>query len=299
MTISSTLEELNNAILDLQQADYNTYKRPIKKIAACLKDSSLEEINNKLKSKVNFDEFIDKSEVQGTTFGNAQLDWPLEKELELGLTLQLIEKAGDNPEWLENFAFHWYYDGGKIISAIRTLTRSVLIPFARDYKNFLTKKVPEMSLDDHPVDKTKVFIVHGHEEGPRESVARFLEKLGLQPIILHEQASRNMTIPEKLDTYGAVGFAIVLLTPDDLGCAKTDTTNKPRARQNVILELGYFIGRLGRDKVCALLKEGIEIPSDYVGTVYINWDNANAWKFALAKELKAAEYNIDLNKIVS
>ena len=159
--------------------------------------------------------------------------------------------------------------------------------------------MPAKALDDRPADKTKVFIVHGHDEGPRESVARFLEKLNLQPIILHEQASRGMTIPEKLTAHGNVGFAVVLLTPDDFGRAKTATEDQPRARQNVILELGYFVGLLGRDKVCALLKGGIEMPSDYVGTVYINWGAANAWKFELAKELKAAGYDIDFNKVVS
>ena len=108
-----------------------------------------------------------------------------------------------------------------------------------------------------------------------------------------------MTIPEKLIAHGGVGFAVVLLTPDDLGRAKTASEDQPRARQNVILELGYFVGLLGRDKVCALLKGGIEMPSDYVGTVYINWDAANAWKLELAKELKAAGYDIDFNQALS
>lgn len=297
MTIASALNDFNNAILDLQQADYNTYERPVKKMALALSDPDLREINQTLKDNVDFESFIENSHDNSGMLGSARLNWPLEKELELGLTLHLIEKAGENPDWLEKFAFNWFHDSGKIISGIRKLTRSVLIPFARDYKEFLAKDVPKVTLDIRPADKTKVFIVHGHDAEPREAVARFLERMDLTPIILHEQASQGMTIPEKLIAHGDVGFAVVLLTPDDFGRAKTADADHPRARQNVILELGYFVGRLGRDKVCALLKDGIEMPSDYVGTVYINWDLANAWKFELAKELRAAGYDIDLNKI--
>lgn len=297
MTVASALEELNNAILDIQQADYNTYERPIRKLAAALNDPDLQAINEELKAKVDFDDFVESSNSGGSMLGSAQLNWPLEKEHELGLTLQLIEKAGNDPGWLLTFSHDWYYDGKKIVAGIRKLTRSVLIPFARDYKTFLTNKAPTVPLENRPSDKTKVFIVHGHDDGPRESVARFLEKMGLQPIILHEQASRGMTIPEKLIAHGDVGFAVVLLTADDMGRAKASTEENPRARQNVILELGYFVGRLGRDKVCALKKGGIEMPSDYVGTVYINWDDGNAWKVELAKELRAAGYEADLNRI--
>ncbi len=89
----------------------------------------------------------------------------------------------------------------------------------------------------------------------------------------------------------------MLLTADDVGRAKASKEDSPRARQNVILELGYFVGRLGRDKVRALKKGGIGMPSDDVGTVYINWDDGSAWKVELAKELRAAGYDVDLNKI--
>ena len=104
------------------------------------------------------------------------------------------------------------------------------------------------------LNSRKVFIVHGHDNEAKERVARFLEKLGLEPIILHEKASSGRTIIEKFETYsGDIAFAVVLLTPDDVGCAALSRENqKPRARQNVILELGYFLGRLGRVRICAL-----------------------------------------------
>lgn len=94
-----------------------------------------------------------------------------------------------------------------------------------------------------------------------------------------------------------VGFAIALLTPDDVGRALSEVLERPRACQNVILELGYFIGKLGRERVCALKVAELEIPSDYVGVVWTEMDKHEAWKINLAKELKAAGYHIDMNKM--
>ena len=76
----------------------------------------------------------------------------------------------------------------------------------------------------------KVFIVHGHDEGMREAVARFLERIGFEAIILHEQANQGRTVIEKIVTHGDVGFAVVLLTPDDDGCKKGETPPGNRAR---------------------------------------------------------------------
>lgn len=142
----------------------------------------------------------------------------------------------------------------------------------------------------------RVFLVHGHDEGARETVARFLEQLGFQCIILHEQANRGGTIIEKIERNSDVGFAVVLLTPDDDGCAAGGTP-EPRARQNVLLELGYFIGRLGREKVCALKRGTVEIPSDFAGVVWESMDNSG-WKQALGRELEAAGHDIDWNKVM-
>jgi predicted nucleotide-binding protein len=149
----------------------------------------------------------------------------------------------------------------------------------------------------HAPVSSKVFVVHGHDEGPREAVARFLERLGVQPIILHEQANQGRTVMEKIEAHGDVSFAVVLLTPDDEGCVKGGSP-LPRARQNVVLELGYFIARLGRKHVCALKRGDLELPSDFAGVVYEPFDAAGAWKAALGRELQEAGFVIDWNVVM-
>ena len=125
-----------------------------------------------------------------------------------------------------------------------------------------------------------------------------IEKLGLEAIILHEQPNSGKTIIEKFEEHSDVSFAIVLLTDDDFGKGKKDDNLNIRARQNVILELGYFIGKLTRNKVCPLYTSGVELPSDLHGLLYIEIDQEESWKFKLAKELKATGFDIDVNKIL-
>ncbi len=145
-------------------------------------------------------------------------------------------------------------------------------------------------------DSRNVFLVHGHDEAVTESVARFLEKLDLHTIILHEQPNMGRTVIEKFEAHADVGFAVVLLTPDDVGGLASGGKLEPRARQNVILELGYFIGRLGRSRVCALYVEGVEIPSDFHGVVYVPYDAAGGWRLKLASEIRAAGLPVDMNR---
>lgn len=147
-------------------------------------------------------------------------------------------------------------------------------------------------------DNDKVFIVHGHNNEIKLDVARTLEKLGLTPIILHEQANSGRTVIEKFEEHSDVGFAVVLLTDDDLGKAKKDEQLNSRARQNVILELGYFIGKLSRKRVCPLYAKGVELPSDMSGVLYVELDNQASWRIKLAKELKACGYKVDVNNII-
>jgi len=145
----------------------------------------------------------------------------------------------------------------------------------------------------------KIFVVHGHDGEAKEAVARFIEKLELEPIILHEQPNQGRTVIEKFEVSSTdVAFAVVLLTPDDIGSAANSPDLLARARQNVILELGYFLGRLGRTRVCALHKESIELPSDFDGVIYIPFDPAGAWKTKLAQELVEAKLSIKLEGLI-
>ena len=148
-----------------------------------------------------------------------------------------------------------------------------------------------------PVTGHGVFLVHGHDDKTLHETARFLEKLKQDVTILREQPNEGRTIIEKFEEYANVGFAVILLTPDDHGgpIDSPQEEQNPRARQNVVFELGYFIGRLGRNRVCALYAEGVEIPSDYSGVLYIPFDEQGAWRLALAKEMKAAGLPIDMN----
>jgi predicted nucleotide-binding protein len=147
----------------------------------------------------------------------------------------------------------------------------------------------------------KVFIVHGHDDSLKNELESFLRELGLEPIILHKQPDRGNTLIEKIEENSDVGFAVILLTPDDVGYSAQEAVKEDsqriknsRARQNVILELGYFVGKLGRDKVCCIHKKSIELPTDINGLLYksIN-ENLDDIKWSLTRELKAAGYNIN------
>jgi predicted nucleotide-binding protein len=120
--------------------------------------------------------------------------------------------------------------------------------------------------------------------------------LGLNPIVLHEQPNRGQTIIEKFEQNAAqAGFAVVLMSPDDIGESVADVgIRRPRARQNVVMELGYFTGTLGRGRICVLISRDVEIPSDYMGVAYTPFDPGGAWKLILASELKSAGYEIDI-----
>lgn len=152
-------------------------------------------------------------------------------------------------------------------------------------------------------DNQKIFIVHGHNDVMKLATARTIERLGLKPIILHEQANAGDTLIEKFTRNSDVGFAVVLLSADDYGYAKTEshTSAKLRARQNVILELGFFYGKLGRKRVVAIFEQtsNFEKPSDIDGVIYIPYNASDSkWQFDLAKELLEVGYQIDANMLI-
>ena len=174
---------------------------------------------------------------------------------------------------------------------VRDITAEILKEVKTELKN--SKSTRKKSV----INNKRVFIVHGHDDKIKLDVARFLEKLNLEPVILHEQANQGKTIIEKIESETDVGYGIVLYTPCDKGGTKdTDFENmKFRARQNVIFEHGFLIAKLGRDKVCALLDGDVEQPSDINGVLYVLYQGD--WKLTVANELRSAGYDIDFNNL--
>jgi predicted nucleotide-binding protein len=140
----------------------------------------------------------------------------------------------------------------------------------------------------------RIFLVHGQDEAIKNQTEIFLTEIGLNPIVLHRQADEGQTIIEKFEKHSNVGYAIILLTPDDIGyLASNDEEKEFRSRQNVIFEFGYFVGKLGRNRVCCLYKEGVTLPTDVSGYVYKKINNSvEEAAFSILKDLKAAGFKV-------
>lgn len=292
-------EQLRHATLDLQGADYQTYEKPLKRICKLLSNPGLEEVNKYLITGVDLEKFLRESEsTGGGMVGSHRLAWPDDDKEQLGITLLLVLKMGEQPDFLLNFGHTYFSSSSKLVASLRAVVGQLIIPFIRDYKAFvLNNGRPEPKIIMSK--SNKIFIVHGQDVAARESMARFIERLGFEAVILHEQANRGGTVIEKIEANRDVGFAIVLLTPDDEGRKSGDANLAPRARQNVLLELGYFMAYLGRPNVCALRRGEVDIPSDFAGVVWTDLDSAGAWKTSLGRELSAAGYSVDWNKVMA
>lgn len=144
-----------------------------------------------------------------------------------------------------------------------------------------------------------IFVVHGHNHAALHLAVRVLERgTGRDVIVLHEQANSGRTVLEKFEQHAtSAAFAVVLLTADDEGAEVGSPSHRKRARQNVIFELGFFFGQLGRERVVVLVDGGVEQPSDISGLVYIPLDGAGAWKMALGRELAAASIPVDYQRM--
>ena len=148
-------------------------------------------------------------------------------------------------------------------------------------------------------ENKRVFIVHGHDSNTRNEAELLIKQLGFEPVVLFKQPNMGDTIIEKLLRESSeAAFAIVLYTKCDEGKAVEEADLKPRARQNVVFEHGLMCGLLGRKHVVALVEEGVEIPGDLSGIVYIMLDSAKRWQFDVAREMKASGMAVDLNKLM-
>lgn len=144
----------------------------------------------------------------------------------------------------------------------------------------------------------KVFLVHGRDDGAKYEVAHYLLRLGLDPVILHEKANGGRTLITKFrEEADGAAFAVVLMTPDDVGSLREAGSTEPRARQNVVFELAYFIGKLGPERVCALVSPGVARPSDFEGVVYVQFSRESPWRNDLAREMHAAGIPFDPTRV--
>ena len=191
-----------------------------------------------------------------------------------------------------------YLDGFPVIDTeapSSSQRRAYVIQIVSFLKSYISRfDVTEDNKNSSITDLTKVFIVHGHNGELKEAVARIIERQGLEAIILSEQPNRGKTIIEKFEANSNVGAAICLFTADDKGRSASDTSEQGRARQNVVFETGYFIGKLGRENIIIIADSSVEIPSDLSGVVYTDKSD---WRIEVLKELREIGYGIDLNKL--
>ena len=186
----------------------------------------------------------------------------------------------------------------EIVSRDEQYTKDITDEILEEAQNSLDTAVSELKKEIPIYSNHKVFIVHGRDTLLRTQVENVLRALGLEPIILQEQANNGKTIIEKIEECTDVGFGIVLYTPCDEGRLKSEEGKlKPRARQNVVLKHGYLMAKLGRERVCCLVSDDVEFPSDIQGVGYIPANDIDQWKYKIAKELKAAGFDIDMNKL--
>lgn len=193
---------------------------------------------------------------------------------------------------------YWSYSKEEV-SIDDEYTKDITDEILEEAQNSLNTAISELKKEIPIYSNHKVFIVHGRDTLLRTQVENVLRALGLEPIILQEQANIGKTIIEKIEECTDVGFGIVLYTPCDEGRLKSeDGELKPRARQNVVLEHGYLMAKLGRERVCCLVSKNVEFPSDIQGIGYIPANDIDQWKYKIAKELKAAGFDIDTNKLL-
>lgn len=178
-------------------------------------------------------------------------------------------------------------------STQQTNKRPTQAPVRQDFQQPEPTEQPINPADKD--SKQKVFIVHGHDDNLRMDVELLVRTVGLKPIVLMDQANGGNTIIQKIQEYGEVDYAIVLYTPCDEGRKKGSQDLEDRARQNVVFEHGYFIGRLGCNKVASLYKPDVELPNDMAGVVYIKTNSD--WKTQLLREFKKAGLRFDANEI--
>lgn len=189
-----------------------------------------------------------------------------------------------------------YLIGGRNVSEAIEKFNEIFLELLTKCLNEIINANPE--IEENEIEKVKgntVFIIHGHDELMKKELQLLLYQAGVNNIVLHEQADSGRTIIDKLvEESSKANYAIALFSPDDVL-----ESGERRARQNVILELGYFMGKIGKARVRILIKENTNIPSDLLGILYEKYDSIGAWKVKILKELLAAGIYVDINSAIT
>ncbi len=166
MSIKAALREVNNSVLDLQSAEYNTFERPLERLAAALNLPVLKQTTDELKAKGDLDEFLDRAHKGGGT----RLIWPSNRQEELGLTIQLIERAAKKPSWFLQLAHTYYYSGSMIVAGLRKITSAVIIPFNRDFAVYVNENCPGATSEDGSPGNSVTYNIGSMHNSPLQHI---------------------------------------------------------------------------------------------------------------------------------
>jgi len=283
-------ELINFFIRNVQNANMKTFGSEVSHL--------FEHLNSEIKDNQVYDKYLKEREHWKDWPGEDTGQWSLPTTFEdaKSLVFNLYYTIGKLGE--EGYSLPMdltYSQHGNIDNAIHDFNKQFLDYFKKVLNEIITAN-PE--IEDNKVEKIKgntVFIIHGHDNGLKTQIQLLLTRAGVNNIVLHEQPDKGRTIIDKLvEESSNSNYAIALLSPDDMLF-----DGSKRARQNVILEIGYFIGRLGKERVRILKKGDIEIPSDLQGILYENFDSSGAWKMKLCKELIAVGIYVDIETVAS
>lgn len=292
------VQDIQRLLTAMTGDDEVEVKRKLARIAETIRNPPLAEHLSKLPKTPSFDDWLKEQNTQGP------FAFPVNEDECLLIRLRLLEGTVSGRISLTELAVRRYSQQRNARAAIQETVTLLYRTLADDLKAFLERH-RLLDLRQRDVANTAytplthlsgVFIVHGRNIAFANEVARVLEKQSLVVTILHEEANQGRTVIEKFEDHSDVGYSVVLMTADDSGSERGGTP-LPRARQNVLIELGYFMGKHGRKRVAIVSEVGVEIPSDLAGIARIEYQSGNdGWKFQLLRELREAGFAIDLNK---
>ncbi|GAB3856648.1 hypothetical protein GCM10028822_29280 [Hymenobacter terrigena] len=287
-------EKLSFLLRELSSASYNTVSGIVSQIFGYL--------NTEIKDNPLFDKYeaesakwVDWPQGDEASFNRGQWSLPTNFEESKSLAYYMYKRIAEGGSREVDQLGYRLFRKNNMGDNAREFNRTFLGYFTQALEDIVNAN-PEVTAEKPKATPgTTAFIIHGHDNELKTEVLLLLKRAGVNAIVLHEQADRGRTIIDKLVGESEVaGYAIALLTPDDI-----TESGRSRARQNVILEIGYFLGRIGKERLRMLVKEEVEIPSDLQGILYEKHDAGGAWKIKLLKEIQAVGIYVDIQAAVS